>query len=68
MKYEVRRGPIVVAHTEHESCVDSQDKMLALMEAGHSIYIDGKRLYKKDISAVFSHGVFSNDMFKSLVV
>lgn len=67
MKYEVRRGPVVVAHTEHESCVDSQEKMLALTEAGHSIYIDGKRLYKKDIPAVFPNGIFSEEMFKSLV-
>lgn len=66
MNYEVRRGSVVLAHTEHVKCIDNQEKMLALVESGYSIYIDGTRLNKKDIPIIFSGDAFSYDTFNSL--
>lgn len=66
MKYEVKRGSVVMFSTEHESCIDDQDKMMALSDAGHSLYIDGVRIAKKDIPVLFQQGAFSYSKFIKL--
>ena len=67
MKYEVKRGPVVLAYTEDERCVDDRDKMLALIKAGHALYVDGRRLAKERIPAVCDKdGAFSHKKFLSL--
>lgn len=66
MTYEVKRGQVVLSHTESESCVDGPDKMTALMNAGHTLYIDGVRLARKDLASLFIRGGFSYKKFQSL--
>ncbi len=46
MRYEVKRNGKVICYTEHEECRYDQETERELQEAGHDIFVDGKKLRK----------------------
>ena len=47
MKFEVRRGAIVIMRTYQDSCIPAKAERDMLREAGYKLYLDGKLYVEK---------------------